>query len=67
MVVGIKPDIRSLVNNKAPPTKTYIPLLHLGGRDVNTISLAATAHGEVNIQWREVMTEITFGNNIECS
>ena len=45
----------------------FIPFLHLAGRNVNAFCLTATAHSEVNIKGRKALSEVTLGNNIECS
>lgn len=43
----------------------YIPLLHLRCRDVDTVCLTTTAHSEVDIQRREVVAQVTLGDDIE--
>ena len=43
----------------------YLPLLHLGSGNIDTSSLTATAHGEVDIQGRKVVTSVTLGDDIE--
>ena len=43
----------------------YLPLLHLRSRDVNTVSLTATAHGEVDIERAQVVAEVALGNDVE--
>ena len=43
----------------------YVPLLHLASRDVNTIGLTSTAHGEVDIQSGKVVAGVALGNSIE--
>lgn len=42
-----------------------LPFLHLRGWDVNAVSLATTAHGEVHIQGGEVVASVARGDNIE--
>ena len=45
--------------------ENYIPLLHLAGRNVNTISMATTPHGEIDIEGRETLAKVTLGNDVE--
>jgi hypothetical protein len=44
-----------------------LPFLHLTGRDVDAVSLAPTAHGEINIKGCQTLANITLGNDVECS
>ena len=43
----------------------YVPLLHFASRDIDTIGLTATAHGEVDIKRREVVTSVALRNGVE--
>ena len=45
----------------------YSPFLHLTSGDINTSSLAATTHGEVDIKRGEIVPQVAFWNNIEGS
>ena len=47
--------------------KSHIPLLHLAGRNVNALSLATTAHGEVNIKGGKTLAQVALGDDIERS
>ena len=42
-----------------------LPFLHLTGGDVDAISLTPTAHGEINVERRQTLPNITLGNDIE--
>lgn len=41
------------------------PFLHLRCGDVDAVSLAPTAHGEVNVELAEALALIALGNDIE--
>ena len=43
------------------------PFLHLGSRNIDTVSLAATAHGEVDIKGRKALAQVTLGDHVERS
>ena len=45
----------------------YLPLLHLASGDIDTLSLTATAHGEVNIERGKSLAQVTLGNDVESS
>ena len=42
-----------------------LPFLHLGCGDIDTLRLAATAHGEVDIERGETKTLVALGDDIE--
>ena len=44
-----------------------VPLLHLASGDIDTLSLTATAHGEVNIERGKSLAQVTLGNDVESS
>ena len=44
-----------------------LPLLHLASGDIDTLSLTATAHGEVNIERGKSLAQVTLGNDVESS
>ena len=43
------------------------PFLHLGSRNIDTVGLAATAHGEVDIKGGEALAQVTLGDDVEGS
>ena len=45
--------------------KANLPLLHLRGRDVDTIGLTATTHGKVDIEGREVVARVSLWDDVE--
>jgi hypothetical protein len=42
-----------------------LPFLHLRSRNIDTVGLSATAHGEVNIEGRQTEPNISLGDNVE--
>lgn len=71
VVVGVKPmEIGLAIGNKITVRLVIadmnLPLLHLGSRNINTICLSATAHGEVNVKGRQTKSNISLGDDVEC-
>lgn len=42
-----------------------LPFLHLGGGNIDTISLTSTTHSKVDIEGRQFVAEVTLGDNVE--
>ena len=43
----------------------YVPLLHFASWDIDTIGLTTTAHGEVDIKRRKVVTSVALRDGVE--
>lgn len=67
VVVRVEPGHRRSFNHHPDRwiRQRRVPLLHLGSRDIDTISLTATAHSEVDIKGRKVVAEVTLGDHVE--
>ena len=46
-------------------TDVSSPFLHLRSRDIDAVSLATTAHGEVDIELRETVAGVALGDDVE--
>ena len=64
MVVRVKP---TRVNQKllVSTWRWNLPLLHLRSGDIDTLSLATTAHSEVDIEGGETLAKVTLGDDVE--
>ena len=64
VVVRVKP---ARVNQKLVVStwRWNLPFLHLRSGDIDTLSLATTAHSEVDIEGRETLAKVTLGNDVE--
>ena len=45
----------------------YAPLLHLASRDVDSVGLTATAHGEVGVEGGKTLALVALGDDVERS
>jgi hypothetical protein len=43
------------------------PFLHLRGGNINSVCLTAATHREIDIEGRQIVAKITFGDNVEGS
>lgn len=65
VVVRVEPSNTVRENQIFSKRICNVPLLHLGGGDIDAVSLTTTAHCEIKVQRRKVLADVTLGDDVE--